>query len=97
MGAVTLLDDELPLKKTSKSSSIYVKIGPGNGVTVAMVIDSGADTNCISIKCLEDIGIKEMHRVRAPEVRFAANTTGRPLGMAIVPMKTHKSINTVNV
>ena len=97
VSAVTLLDDELLLTKSSKTSNIYVKLGPEKGVTMPLMIDSGADTNCISLGCLEEIGVKEMHRVRAPEILFTGSTSGRPLGMAIVPMLIHKNSDAVMV
>jgi hypothetical protein len=94
VGAVTLLDDEMTLVKSNKSSTVFARVGKA---AMPVVIDSGADVNCISLQCLEDAGIKEMHRVVAPKVSFAGNSEGTPLGMATVPVQFHKDMEPVKV
>ena len=94
VGAVTLLDEEVELKKSSKSSTVFAKAGDK---AIPVVIDSGADTNCISLECLEEAGISEMKKVNAPDVRFAGNSQGKPLGMATVPLRFHKGMDSIDV
>ena len=94
IGAVTIKDEEVELTRTTKTSAILVKLGKSDAM---ITIDSGADTNCISLALLEASGITEMNRVKAPEVRFAGNSMGYPLGMATVPMKFSKDSDVVEV
>ena len=94
VGAITLLDNEVEFVRTNKSSTVLAKVGLTN---VHVTIDSGADTNCISLSCAEAAGIKEMQKVKAPEIRFAGNNTAEPLGMITVPIQFHKNMEAVPV
>eukprot|EP00835_Amoeboradix_gromovi_P006923 NODE_945_length_2856_cov_0.287631.p1 type:complete len:584 gc:universal NODE_945_length_2856_cov_0.287631:82-1833(+) len=94
LGAITLLESEVELIRTNKSSTVLATVGT---TSISVTIDSGADTNCISLQCAEAAGIKEMQKVKAPEVRFAGNNRVEPLGMISVPMKFHKHMEAVPV
>ena len=96
VGAVTVLEEEVSFLKTDKSSEVFAKMGPEKK-TVAVTIDSGADTNCISVACLESLGVTEINSVKAPEVRFAGNSQGKPLGMVTIHMIFHKDMEVARV
>ncbi len=87
VGAVTIVDEEVELVKTTKSSTVLAQVGD---IKMPVTIDSGADTNCISLKMVELAGVKEINKVRTPEVRFAGNTVGKPLGMATIKINFAK-------
>eukprot|EP00835_Amoeboradix_gromovi_P000199 NODE_7_length_48057_cov_0.322240.p8 type:complete len:424 gc:universal NODE_7_length_48057_cov_0.322240:12786-11515(-) len=65
VGAITLLEEEVKFTRTNKSSTVMAVVGL---TSIPVTIDSGADTNCISLEFAEQAGVKHMQKVKAPEV-----------------------------
>eukprot|EP00835_Amoeboradix_gromovi_P002980 NODE_183_length_15731_cov_0.226778.p6 type:complete len:203 gc:universal NODE_183_length_15731_cov_0.226778:12932-12324(-) len=82
------------MTRTRKSSTVLAIVG---ATSIPVTIYSGADTNCISLNCDKEAGVKEMKKVRAPGVIFVGDKRVEPLGMVSILMKFHKPMEAVPV
>ncbi len=87
VSAITMTNETFQYGKTGLDATVMANIGL---ISEKVLIDSGADLNCISKEMAVKAGIKAFQKVKGPSVTFASATTGKPLGMAEIKIKFHK-------
>ena len=90
VGSIKISSEVVTFSKSDKTSDVMVKLGC---TTANVTIDSGADTNCISVALAEEAGVKEIKRVQGPTIMFAGVQLGEPLGMAEIDVSFHKDMD----
>ena len=86
-------------RSTSRPPFVMAKFGGDCIQTTELVlVDSGADFNCISSKFAKRLGIKVLPKVTCPAIILPDGTKLDPLGMVIIALQLlgQEDLNTLN-